>query len=118
MARDALSAVMPPEPIPFKQIIDGYKVGERLFFRLDGLSFLLALIDSDGPLASVDLYSTAQKPTNLDREKCRQKVRRSIMAAIVKLIECEQTRHIGEHLQNNVTTGNYCDYSGDWDWDL
>ena len=108
-------------PVPFKQITDGFQVGSRLFIRSDGLEYILRLIQNPGQsIACCDLYfgSEHRKGRDGDKEKCRQKVRRSIRAAIIKIIEQAETKKIGSHLKDSIKTGASCVYVGTWEWEL
>ena len=111
------------EPVTFMQIFGGFQIGERVFVHLDGLKYILILIRHPGEsIFVVDLYwgtgplTENHKLHDCQIEKCRQNVKRSITAAIAKIIECEET--IGRHLQNTITTGYACRYTGDWEWEL
>ncbi len=112
---------MMTEPVPFKEITDGYQVGERLFFRLDGLEYILRLIQNQSEsITSCELYSGKEHCAvrGGENERCRQNVRRSIKAAIIKIIEQDETEEIGLHLMDTIKTGSNCVYTGNWDWEL
>ena len=111
------------EPVPFRQINGGFLVGPQLCVHSIGLGYLWTLIQQPGEPTDVrdlcwgtELEAYQRKKRPGEKERCRQCVRQSIMYAIKKLIDDEQTRHIGEHLKESVITGYKCSYSGDWLW--
>lgn len=58
------------------------------------------------------------KPFDNDPENMRKNVEAAIRYAIDKLIECEDTKHVGYHLKDTIITGIDCVYVGDWRWKL
>lgn len=111
------------EPVPFVEINGGFLVGSQLCVHSIGLSYLWTLIQQPGELTDVrdlywgtelEAYGRKQRPG--EKERCRQCVRQSIMYAIKKLIEDNQTEHIGEHLKQSITKGYKCVYTGAWLW--
>ena len=118
-SRRSMKIFLMTEPVPFRQINGGFLVGTQLCVHSCGLMYLWTLIQQPGELIDVkDLYWQTEaygcERGRGEKERCRQRVRHSIMYAINKLIDDEQTKHIGEHLKESVITGYKCSYSGDW----
>ena len=63
-------------------------------------------------------YKREIKSFDDEAEMARKAVERAITRAIAKLIETPETQEIGLHLQANITTGNTCEYHGDWKWEF
>ena len=63
-------------------------------------------------------YLGKSKPFDNDPERIRKNVEGLIRYAIKKLIECEDTKHIGYHLNETIITGIDCEYIGEWRWKL
>ncbi len=63
-------------------------------------------------------YLGKSKPFDSDPEKMRKNVEGDIRYAIKKLIECEDTKHVGYHLNETIITGIDCEYIGEWRWKL
>jgi len=61
-------------------------------------------------------YRGRSKQHTNERERARQSVRKAIKSAIAKLIENPDTGDIGLHLQDNITFGCNCSYTGNWKW--
>ena len=63
-------------------------------------------------------YLGKSKPFDNDPERMRKNVEGLISYAIDKLIECEDTKHVGYHLKDTIIIGLDCIYIGDWRWKL
>ncbi len=63
-------------------------------------------------------YLGKSKPFDNDPEKIRKNVEGLIRYAIQKLIACEDTKHVGYHLNDTIIIGLDCIYIGDWRWKL
>ena len=64
------------------------------------------------------IYRGKAKPFGNDPEAARKRVEADISYAIEKLIDCEDTRHVGLYLDDTIITGIDCEYIGDWRWKL
>lgn len=64
------------------------------------------------------IYRGKGKPFDSDPEAARKRVEADISYAVKKLIDCEDTRHVGLHLDDTIITGIDCIYIGDWGWKL
>ena len=51
-----------------------------------------------------------------DLDRNRQAVCKAITLTLTKIEEHPDTRHIGEHLRQNIKLGYNCAYTGDWQW--
>ena len=63
-------------------------------------------------------YLGQSKPFDNDPESMRKNVGGLIRYAIKKLIECEDTKHVGYHLKDTIIIASDCIYIGDWRWKL
>jgi len=63
-------------------------------------------------------YLGKSKPFDDDPERMRKNVEGLISYAIDKLIDCEDTKHVGYHLRETIITGIDCVYVGKWPWKL
>jgi len=63
-------------------------------------------------------YLGKSKPFDNDPEKMRKNVEGLIRYAIQKLIACEDTKHVGYHLNDTIIIASDCIYIGDWRWEL
>ena len=49
-------------------------------------------------------------------KRARRAVERAIKRAIARLIESQETRDLGLHLEATIKTGLVCEYTGNWKW--
>ncbi len=61
-------------------------------------------------------YKRNIKSFDDEKERARKAVERSITRAITKLIGTPDTQDIGLHLEVNISTGEHCEYKGNWKW--
>ena len=64
------------------------------------------------------IYRGKAKPFDNDPDAARKRVGEDISYAIQKLIDCEDTKHVGLHLKDTIITGIDCVYIGGWKWKL
>jgi len=117
-----------------QQLVTSYSDVRRLRNRADDLRTFVSVAQSGGmvrpdqeieaieELGFIEKY--LDESTRMGRiksfvsesDKVRQSVNKAINLALQKLENNAETRHIGEHLRNNIKLGYRCAYLGRWKW--
>ena len=88
-----------------------WSIGSRRYKNWIGYAHIHKLLTHPGEQIHVD-HMTHQP----DLENSRKAVQKAVSRVMGALVSTQPT--IGLHLQSNIKTGEYCTYTGDWDWQL
>ena len=76
---------------------------------IEDLKFIEKYLDESTRMGRVKSFVS-------ESDKVRQSVNKAINLALQKLENNSETRHIGEHLRDNIKLGYRCAYLGKWKW--
>ncbi len=88
---------------------DEWTIGRKAYKNWRGFEYLHKLISHPGE--QIHVCDLTHRP---DFENSRKATQKAIARAVGALVSTQPS--IGLHLQSNIKTGEYCTYTGDWDW--
>ena len=119
--REVLKSHIARTGVRFQYLDWEWGVGRKTYLSKRGFGYLHKLLSHPGEKIHVDTLTHQSQPSaqSVDEavretENSRKAAQKVLKRAVGVLTDTQP--EIGLHLQSHIETGEYCVYTGDWDW--